>query len=48
MESRTLEVFKRHIEVALTGLASGNGGDGMGLDLMNLEVYSNLKGSVIL
>lgn len=48
VESRALDVFKRHGEVSLMNLASGHGGDGLGLDLMNLEVYSNLKDSAIL
>lgn len=48
MESQALVVFKRHVELALMDLASGYAGEGLGLDLLNLEVYSNPKDSVIL
>jgi len=39
----SLEMFKRRVEVALTDLVRGHGGDGLELDLMILEVYSNLN-----
>ena len=48
MESLTLEVFRNHGDVALRDMVSGHGGDGMGLDLGVLEVFSNLNDSVIL
>jgi len=48
VESLTLEVFRNHGDVALRDMVSGHGGDGMGLDLGVLEVFSNLNDSVIL
>ena len=44
----TLEVFRNHGDVALRDMVSGHGGDGMGLDLGVLEIFSNLNDSVIL
>jgi len=42
VESPSLEVFENHGDVALRGMVSGHGGDGLGLDLVILEVFSNL------
>jgi len=43
-----LELFKNHGDVALRNMVSRHGGDGLGLDLMILEVSSNLDDSMIL
>ena len=48
VESSFLKVFKEHGDVALRDIVSGHGGDGLGLDLMILEVFSSLNNSVIL
>ena len=48
MESLSLEVFKNHGVVALRDVGSGHGEDGRELDLVILEVFSNLSDSVIL
>lgn len=37
------EVFQNHGDVALRNTVSGHGGSGLGLDLMILEVLSNLN-----
>jgi len=42
------EVVRNHGEVALRNMISGHGGDGLGLDLGILELFSNLNDSVIL
>ena len=47
MGSASLEVFRKHRDVALRDVASGHGGDGLGLDCMVLEVFSNLNDSMI-
>jgi len=41
MESLTLEVFKKCGAVALRDMASEHGGDGLGSELVSLEVFSN-------
>ena len=46
VESSPLEMFKNRGGVALTDVASENGGDG--LDMMILEVFSSLNDSMIL
>ena len=43
-----LKVFKNHGDVAFGHMVSGHGGDGMGLDLGILEVFSSLNDSVVL
>ena len=48
MGSLSLEVFQSRGDVALRDVGSGHGGDGLGLDLGILEVFSNLTDSVIL
>ena len=48
MESLSLEVLKNHGDVALRNMISGHGGDGLGLDLVILQLFSNLNDSVIL
>ena len=48
VEPPSLEVFGDHGDGALGGKVSGHGGDGMGLDLGVLEIFSNLNDSVIL
>ena len=45
VESQSLEVFKNHIDVALRDVVSGHGGGGLGLNLVILEVFSNLNDS---
>ena len=47
-ESLSLEVFKNHGDVALRDVVSGHGGDGLGLDWMILEVFSNVNDFIIL
>jgi len=44
----SLEVFKNHGDVALRDMVSGHGGGGLRLDWMILQVFSNLKNSIIL
>ena len=44
----SLEVFKSHGDVALRDMASGHSGGGLGLDLVILEVFSNLSDCMIL
>ena len=41
-------VFQNHGDVALRDVISGHGGGGLGLDLGNLEGFSNLNGSMTL
>ena len=48
MQSLSLEVFKNHGDVTLNDMVAVHGGDALGLDLMILEVFSNLNVSVIL
>ena len=48
VESPSLEVFKNRVDVALRTWFTSRGGVGVRLDLMILEVYSNLNNSVIL
>ena len=45
-ESPSLGVFTKCEDVALRDVVSGHGGDGLGLDCMILEVFSNLNDSV--
>lgn len=47
--SPSLEVFQENCgDVALRDAVSGHGGDGLGLDLVILEVFSNFNGSTVL
>lgn len=48
MEALSLEVFKQRVDVALKGMVSGHGGEGLGLDYTSLVVFSTLNDSVIL
>ena len=48
MESLSLEVFNICVDAALRDVGSACGGDGLELDLMILEVFSSLTGSVML
>jgi len=48
VDSLPLEVFRNHGDVALRDVVIGHGGDGLGLNVKILEVFSNLKVSVIL
>ena len=47
VESPSLEVFKSRGDVALRHMVSGHGGDGLGLNLMTLVVFSNLYDPVM-
>ena len=47
-ESLSLEVSKNHRDVALRDMVSGHGGDGLGLDLGIIELFSNFDNSMIL
>ena len=47
-ESLSPEMLKNCGDVALWDMISGHGGDGRGLDLMILVVFSNLNNSMIL
>ena len=42
------KVFKSHGDVGLGDMVSGHGGDGLGLDLEILEVFSALNESMAL
>ena len=42
------DVFRKSRDVAPRDVVSGHGGDGMGLELVILEVFSNLNDSVVL
>ena len=46
MGSPSLEVFKNCVDVALRNMVNGHGGNGLGLDLMILELFSNLNDSM--
>ena len=46
VESLSLEVFKKRVDVALRDAASGHGGDGLGLDVVISVVFSNLNDSM--
>ena len=46
--SPSLEVSKIHGDVALRDVVSGHGGDGLRLDNVILQTFSNLYGSRIL
>ena len=48
VEPSSLEVFKNHGDVALRDMVNGHGVDELGLDLMFLEVFSNLNDSMVL
>ena len=48
MESLSLGVFKKHGDVVLRDVVSRHGGDGLGLDLMIIEFFSNCCDSLIL
>jgi len=39
----SLEVLQSHGDVALRDMVSGHGGDGLELDLVILEIFSNLN-----
>ena len=45
VESPSLEVFKKRVDVALRATVSGHGGAGWGLDQMIFGVFSNLNDS---
>ena len=45
VESPSLEVFKKRVDVALKDVVSGHGGDGLGLAV--LVVFSNLGDAMI-
>lgn len=42
------KVFKSHGDVGLGDMVTSTGGDGLGLDLEILEVFSNLNESMVL
>jgi len=46
--SPSMEVFQNHGDVSQRDMVSGHGGDGLGLDLMILVVFSNLNVSMTL
>ena len=46
--SPSLEVFQDHGDVALRDVVGGHAGDGLGLDLIISEAFSNLNDSMIL
>lgn len=48
MWSSSLEVLKTHGDEALRDIVSEHGGDGLGLDRIISEVFSNLNDSMIL
>ena len=48
VESSSLEVFKNRGDVALGDMVSGQGGDGLGLNLVILEVFSKLNDAKVL
>ena len=48
MESLSLEVFRKHVDVALRDMVSGHGGDGLTVRLGDLCGFSNLIDSKIL
>jgi len=48
VESPSLEVFENHGDVALRGMVSGHGGDGLGLGWGMVEVFSILNASMSL
>jgi len=48
VESLSLEMYQNHIHVALRDVGSVHGGDGLSLDLIISEIFSNLNGSMIL
>ena len=48
MESPSLEVLKKSVDVALRDTVSGYGGDGLMVGLDNLRGLSNLNDSIIL
>jgi len=43
-----MEVFKKRVDVALRNMVSRHSGDGLGLDLVILEVFFSLNVSMIL
>ena len=47
VESPSLEVFQNCGDVALRDVGSGHGGNGLGMDLVILEVFSNRNDPVI-
>lgn len=47
VKSRSLEVFEKRGDVALKDVVNGHGGDRLGLNLVILEVFSNLYDSMI-
>jgi len=46
VESPSQRVFKNHGDVAQRDVGSGHNGDGLGLDLRILEVFSSLNDSM--
>lgn len=48
VESLILEVLKKRADVAVSDMASGDGGDGLMVGLVILVVFSNHNDSVVL
>lgn len=48
MESLSLKVFKKHGDAALKAMVSRHGGDGLWLNLVILEIFSNLNDPTVL
>ena len=48
VESQSLEVFKKRVDMALRDMVSEHGGGRLGLDLVVLVVFPNLNDSMIL
>ena len=47
VESLSLEVLKKHGDVALRDVVNGHGGGGLGLALVIIEVFPNLYDSIL-
>ena len=48
LESPSLKVFKNHGDTVLSNTVNGHSRDGMGLDWMTVEVFSNLNDPAVL
>ena len=46
--SPSLGVLRNHVDMALRDVVCGHGGGGLGLDMVTLEVFFSLKGSMVL